>query len=180
MTKAADIKRHENNKDYIKPALLYELPPADSCGPVTIASDKRTAEEKKTQTNYELYQKEIGVYLGEPVQHKVVLRGVGVSSDMVGETGSWSIATMVESLLGSSLGWGTWSIPADLLAQLPEEQRPEAIFTVTANDALSPGGMMGYQSYLVEFGNKTEARQLLQDTGMFLFHALQYKEHRKF
>ncbi len=163
---AADIKRNENNKDYVKPALLYELPPADSCGPVTIASDKRTAEEKKMQTNYESYQKEIGVHLGEPIQHKVVVRGVGVSSDVAGEIGSWSIATMVESLLGSTLGWGTWSIPADLLAQLPEDQRPDAIFKVTANDVLSPSGTLGYQSYLVEFSNKAEARQLLQDTGM--------------
>ncbi len=163
---ATDIKRNENNKEYVKPALLYTLPSAGSCGAVTVASDKRTAEEKKTDANYELYQKEIGVHLGEPVQHKVVVRGVGVSSDVASEAGSWSIATMVESLLGSSLGYGTWSIPADLLAQLPKDQRPEAIFKTTANDIVSPGGMMGYQSYLVEFGDKAEARQLLQDTGM--------------
>ncbi len=160
----ADIERNETNAAYSMPSLLYALPAEDSCGPVTIAEDTRTQAEKQAAANLEAYQKEIGTHPGEPKQHKVMLRAIGLSGDAPGAQMSSGVSDMVVGLLSSWLYYGaTWSIPADLLAEVPAELRPEALF------AIDPSGNGGIKNdifsrdeYMVEFGDKDEARIALQ------------------
>lgn len=160
----AEIERNKTNAAYVMPSLLYALPAEDSCGPVMIAEDTRTQAEKQAAANLEAYQKEIGTHPGEPEQHKVVLRAIGLSGDAPGAEMSSGVSDMVVGLLSSWLYYGaTWSIPADLLEQAPAELRPEALF------ALDPSGNGGNKNdifnmdeYMVEFGDKDEARHALQ------------------
>lgn len=154
-----EVKAGESQKGYVKPALIYTVPNDKTCGEVLIASDTRTAAEKRQAAQYELFEKEIGTYIGEPAQKLVTVRGVGISSDLE-SSGQWSIAELTKSLFASWLGYGTWAIPQNLYQQLPAESRPDAIFgereAKDTNEAF-----FGYEAYLVEFTDKDQARKLL-------------------
>lgn len=160
-----EIADNKNNTSYKKPTLIYAVPDAESCGAVTIQSDTRNAAEKKEASNQLQYEKEIGQYEGDPEQYKIVLRGVGVSADAPGRSGMSSIADITLGLLSSSLGYGTWNIPQGLLEKTPQSVRPASVFSADSTSLF--GGMVGYESYYVEFGDKQEARTLLAKTGFF-------------
>lgn len=157
---------NKNNADYRKPSLVYAVPNETECGAVSVQSDTRTAMEKKLAENQKNYEKEIGTYIGEPEQHKVVVRGVGVSADFGQEGTSFSVAQIIQGLFSSSLGYNSWSIPADLLAKVPEAARPEVIFS-SNTPAHMRSGIYTYESFLVEFSDKEEARTLLNKSGFF-------------
>lgn len=154
-----EIKAGESQKGYVKPSLIYTVPEEETCGAVTIASDTRTAAEKKQASQYELFEKEIGTYVGDPMQQLVTVRGVGISSELE-SSGQWSIAELTKSVFASWLGYGTWVIPENLYQQLPAESRPPAIFSQT-DSTNSQDLFYGYESYLVEFTDKDQARKLL-------------------
>ena len=151
------------------PSLLYQLPSSTSCGPVTIKKDTRTAAEKKEAANLLAYQKEIGEYLGEPAQYRVTVRGVGISGDTPdGASFGASVSQFIASLMGSWLGYAQWSIPADLFEQVPEQYRPAEVFSSkTGNAGQYLSDRAQFDSYLVEFSDKNEARDALTRGGFF-------------
>jgi len=154
-----EIKTNQANKNYIKPPLIYQLPNATSCGPVTIAQDRRTADEQKQAANQQLFDKAVGNYLGEPDQRKVIARGVGVFLG-IGDSDYSTIEGAIYILLTPTLGDSAeLLIPDGLFSQLPEVDRPAAIFDPTT----SPESILQPQSYAVEFGDKNEARTLYND-----------------
>lgn len=161
-----EIERNKNNKDYKKPSLLYKLPDENSCGAVTIASDSRTDAEKKLDTAMTSYQKEIGVYVGDPEQQKIPLRAIGLSGDGLGTGMTSGVGDMVMALLSSWLYYTpNWSIPTDLLAKAPAELKPDALFgTHSLSAGGSKNGLFRSDEYLVEFGDKDEARAALSRT----------------
>lgn len=161
LSQADEIKINAADKNYVKPKLIYAIPSKTDCGAVTVSSDTRTAAEKKQDQSQELFEKEVGTYLGDPIQRKVTIRGVGVSGDYP-DMQAWSLSLMVQSLFGSSLGL-MWSIPSDLLAQLPADARPDYLFNVdqSANAKVGKGYGATPESYIVEFGDKEQARQVL-------------------
>lgn len=161
----ADIARNVNNKEYVKPHLLYTVPEEADCGAVVVASDKRTAQEKKQDANQVLFEKEIGTYIGEPLQQKITLQGVGISNDVGGLSSEASVSGIVQGLLGSWLGYNSLTIPADLLAQVPVAYRPDALFDTNAAAGANNFGYYMPESYLVEFGDKSQARALMEKTG---------------
>jgi len=163
VSQEADIARNAGNKEYTKPSLLYTVPKESDCGAAVVSADTRTAEEKKQTANQVLYEKEIGTYIGEPSQQKIVVRGVGVANDMPTTSGA-SVSGVVQSLLGSWLGYNTLFIPADMLAKVPAQSRPDVVFAPSAK----PASSFAYyppETYLVEFGDKTQARTLMEKTG---------------
>lgn len=163
IAQADELKRMKDQPGYMAPSLEYKVPAATSCGAVTVVKDTRTAEEKQQAVNRIAYEKEIGAYLGKPAQQKVQLRGVGISSDLDYSSSLSSVAEMVRSLLASNLGSG-WVVPAGLLRQVPEEYRPSGVFHLD-DPTTAIGGQYGADEYLVEFGDKAEARQLIDKTG---------------
>ncbi len=161
-----EIQRGQKVAGYQKPSLIYEVPANDSCGEVKVASDTRTAAEKQQDANRIAYQKEIGVYPGEPEQHKLTFRGVGITSDpFMGD--SIGLGDMVIGLLGSNLGYGTLAVPADLLAKVPSEFKPAVLFDATRTDRELGGNKIASlheELYLVEFADKQQARTLLRQS----------------
>jgi len=161
-----ELKRVGGTKDYVKPSLFYAAPSNEDCSGVVVQSDTRSPEEKKAAANQVLFEKEIGTWLGEPVQHKVTVRGVGVSGDYDTASSNLSIGSFVGGLLNSTLGYGTWSVPKDLFDQLPAASKPDEIFSKDQT-----GGPFAIRyavgGYLVEFGDKAEARALLERTGAY-------------
>lgn len=161
----AEVSRNVGNKEYIKPHLVYAVPAEADCGPVVITSDTRTAAEKKQDANQALYEKEIGTYVGEPAQQKITIQGVGVASDVGGVASGSSVSGMVQGLLGSWLSYASLTIPQDMLAKVPAEYRPTAVFAPNAADNTSENKYYMPESYLVEFGDKSQARALMEKTG---------------
>lgn len=157
-TTASEIEKNKNNKEYRKPSLVYAVPEATTCGEVPVVSDTRTAEQKRQDDRQKAYEQEIGTYIGEPHQHKLVFRAVGVSSDVgYGEYQS-AVSGMIQSLLSSSLGYGAWNIPAGLLEQVPQERRLAAVFAQTpASETIKMFG----DTALVELSDENEARQMI-------------------
>lgn len=157
-----EIARNVGNKEYEKPKLLYGVPSEADCAAVAIVSDTRTTSEKKQDANQVLYEKEIGTYIGEPEQHKLIIRGVGVANDP-SSLAEASVSSIVQGLLGSWLGYGTLVIPDDMLAEVPAEFRPATVF----ESKVDTEKLMYYppESYLVEFTDKAQARSLMQKTG---------------
>lgn len=162
-----ELKRAAGNKDYVKPTLLYSAPGKDDCSPITIQSDTRSATEKQAETNRVLFEKETGAWLGEPMQRKVVVRGVGISGDDGSAAATLSAGTLATSLLNSTLGFGTWSVPQDLFNKLPADARPGEIFDEAKAVNGTQAFAQSFQSYLVEFSDRSEARALLERTGAF-------------
>lgn len=158
----ADIERNKNNRDYPQPAVQYALPAADSCGAVEIVKDTRTTLEKQQDERQIAYEKELGTYVGEPEQRKITVRGVGISGDMPDGMTS-TVGEMVMGLLGSWLGYDeTFTIPADLLKQMPVEDRPEELFRLGGDNAgMDIEGFVNSDVYFVEFMDKQDARAAL-------------------
>lgn len=160
MQVADEIERNKNNQDYQKPDLIYAVPNETSCGEVMVVSDTRTPEEKAISDNYQAYQKEIGTHIGEPEQRKLTLRAVGLSAGYadMGQQ-QFSVSDLIQGLLTSSLGYGVWNMPAELLEQTPESARPEVIF----NSSAEPMYAMNV-SALYEFTDVEEARDFVMNT----------------
>src|SRR5690606_5290042 len=78
-----------------------------------------------------------------------------------------SVGSFVTSLLNSSLGYETWTVPKDLFDKVPASSKPAEVFDSQKAPGDPYGAMMTPASYLVEFGDKTEARALMERTGVF-------------
>ncbi len=160
-------KKNKNKENYVKPSLHYALPAGDSCGAVTVVSDTRTAREKDFDARQTAFEKELGIYIGEPEQHKLTLRAVGISGDSPSiYGGAFDVGGMINGLLGSWLGYDAWIIPSELLRQVPETQRPESIFGGTWAESsinATTGQGNAFNSYLVEFEDKEKARAFMRD-----------------
>lgn len=164
ITQQDEQKQSNTNPDYVKPSVVYALPAEADCGGVTIVSDTRTAAQKKVDENQIAYEKEIGTYIGEPFQQKITLRGVGISSEFPDTSKAWSITGMVQSLLGSSLGFNSFAIPQDMLDKVADQYKPAQVFSPAPTDGSE---LYNFNTYLVEFTDKTEARSLLEKSGAF-------------
>ncbi|MEO8691617.1 MAG: ABC transporter permease [Candidatus Saccharimonas sp.] len=156
-----EIDQYSKEVGYVKPDVIYQLPSDDSCGPVLVVSDNRSSQERKQEAAQTAYEKEIGEYAGDPYQQKITVQGVGISSDFDTQPQTWSVSGLVSNLFSSQLGYGGWSIPGDMLAELPEKFRPAAVFDIPTTTLAPNTNSSTYESYLVEFGNPNEAREVL-------------------
>ena len=166
-TQQEEMKAGATEQGYVKPSLIYNATDEKACAAVTVQTDTRSVAQKQSDSQLVLYEKEIGTYLGEPAQQLITVRGVGISSDFE-TSGQWSMAELIKTIFASSLGYGTWAIPEDLLNELPEAARPAAVFGNRSNaDSQNSALFYGYESYLVGFTNKDEARTILGGFGSF-------------
>lgn len=158
LAQEAEKKRLAGSTDYVKPQVTYAVPPADSCGPVETTSDTRTQFEKDAQQRRIAYEKEAGIWQGEPAQQKIIVRGVGVSGDSNPYGAMGGIDMFVTSLLNSHLGYSGWAVPSDLLAQVPAQYRPNEVFSPVKEQG--PYQYMPQQ--LVEFSDPQQARDAMK------------------
>lgn len=104
-----DIANNKNNKDYTPPSLIYAVP-TEACAPITVKSDKRTADEKKQADNQKAFDRQFGQET-EQVQGLLTVRLVGITPDAnFGSGGAISASTILSSLFSSSIGNG-WVSP---------------------------------------------------------------------
>lgn len=151
---------------YVVPLVQYAVPSVDLCGEVAITKDARTTAEKQQDANRIAFEKETNTYIGDPYQKKLIVRGVGITGSTPSGQ-SASMADMVQGLLGSWLGYDSWTIPEQMLGQLPASDRPAQVFANAPEDSMdNPYSVWLGKTYLVDFGDRTQARTLLEKTGM--------------
>lgn len=169
MAQAVEVakKAVDASYQYTAPPVQYAVPAIDSCGEIKVVKDTRTIAEKAQAETYKKYQQELGVYGGNPVQHKVTVRGVGVAGDTAGmESMTGSIGQMVSSLLGSWLSYGNYLIvPAHMLQNVPETAKPSYLFTGGEGTSRVITERAQINEYLVEFTDKEQARDLMNKHG---------------
>lgn len=166
LSQQEEARVNKNNPSYKKPHLQYGVPDNTSCGAVTVASDTRTAAEKRADENRTKFEKEVGTYIGDPEQQKITVRAVGLSADLPDGATASSLEGVMRGLFSSSLGYQTWSMPADLLERVPASARPAALFEPQTNMSGSLRNITT-DGYYVEFGDKEEARAMLKKSGFF-------------
>ncbi len=163
-----EIKDNADKAGYIAPKLQYAVPSDASCGAVSTSKDTRTAAEKKTDESRIAYEKELGIYIGEPKQHKVTVRAIGVSGSSPDTMGMpTDVAGMVYSLLSSQIGYGQWVIPSEFLKEIPAEYRPEELFGVYGDGTIESTPFFTSATHLVEFGNLEDARAVIKANGTY-------------
>lgn len=156
-----DIRSNQSKPGYTMPLLRYALPDEDSCGAVEIASDTRSAEEKRYTENQLVFDKKFNDYQ-EPEQHKITVRGVGVAPDMESAYSSGSMGGLAASLLTSYTEM-YWSIPDKLLAEVDGQHKPSAVFDREQTNADRGQSWLG--GNLVEFGNFEDAQSFYKKYG---------------
>lgn len=158
-----EIERNKNNKDYQKPSLIYGLPPAESCAPATIVSDKRTSDEKKLFEKQLEFSRRFGETV-DPIQQKVIARVVGISPDGL-DFGSFSSVDILISVIAGSSLQGQWVVPQQLYDALPNKAEYEK-FT-SRKDTKAPSGISYIMpaAELVEFNNADDARNFVTQVG---------------
>ena len=153
---ANEMAANKNNRDYVKPSLILALP-TTPCGMVTVASDTRTAAERRAEENRQAFENQF-TPAQAPLAEAVTFQVVGLlPSPSPNSTGVDAILT---SMVGVDYGLGA-IIPADSLKALPAELRHDALLS-TAPTA-SPGGVPPEMDrrYLAAFDNVEAARRVV-------------------
>lgn len=146
-----DIDANKNNKDYVMPSLIYNVPASD-CAPTTIKADTRTDEEKTADANQKLFIAQFG----EPTEQEQVIatiRLVGVTSEP--DTNfSFSAESMMRNILQSSLGTG-WFLPASITK---DNQTAAKVFGSGDFDKLAIENVV----YYAEFNTLAETKKFIE------------------
>lgn len=124
-----EIADNKNNKNYLAPALQYNLSTIP-CGDITVKQDTRSAAEKKLADTTEAMQKELGTY--KPISHQLLtfqVVGVMSVSDMYSQPND--VPGFLSSLLGPQFMTGAF-IPDWLYDTLPASAKHEdVLFSAT-------------------------------------------------
>lgn len=159
MSQRAELEQNKNNKDYQKPALIYDLP-SEPCGPVRIVRDVRTADEKALTRKQETFRQ----LFGEEAPAQTTLRFVviGVSPDPPSFNTAF-VDSLISSIVSSNIGNG-WYTPLEYTERVPLVAK------------LFPENQINGRptSRFVELPNASQARQMLKEAGCqpdFMVHS---------
>ncbi len=144
-----EIERNKDNRDYVRPSLIYGLP-EQACSEAPIIRDVRTPSEKRQAANQEEFDRIFGATT--PDQNKFGFKVVGVVPDF-SEGAMSTVEQILEGLVMSSLGTG-WFTPQEYINERPELQ---ALFD-SSNDIYMAG-----PTYYVEFATPDSARKFLDE-----------------
>lgn len=161
---AAEIVKNKDNKDYIKPALIYN-PPTETCGGVTIKSDSRTTAEKKTAQQQDDLSKKLGTYTA-PDHHLFTFQVVGIMSVSPQEDALKSLPAFMSELLGAQYGEGA-IIPRQMYSKLPDAVRREDILQNMTLSGLDMSALKNASigEAIVEFQSLDSARSFMKEQG---------------
>jgi hypothetical protein len=160
-----ETKAHAGDKEYLKPAVIYELPDPTTCENPQVVVDTRTAQEKQHDENQRVFDEK---FYGstQPISYFVTFKVVGISpaqpfitSDMI-EKQSESLGDIVNELLTTS-GVGQ-VIPLELYEQLPDKDRHAELFTYTP---LFVFGNEDNKQRFIEFATAEDAQNFIDEQG---------------
>lgn len=157
-----ELKAGANDKDYVKPALIYSLPDPTKCENAIVADDTRTSAEKKTDGNQELFDRKFGVAVDEEsyfVPFKVV--GISPAQDETmrpDQQQSSDVNDIINNLLRTS-GIGQ-TIPKVLYDQLSDSAKQSELFTFTPRYIFNDSDNL---SRYIEFATARDAKAFIDE-----------------
>ena len=162
-----EIAANQNNKNYQKPSLLYNLPDPTKCENAAITHDTRTVEEKKREVNQRLFDAKFGketVAISKFITFKVV--GMSPSSEVLNpeqeqqrEKSRTTNDILAEMLRTEGIGQ---AIPRTLYNQLPNKTDYADLLTY------EPLYLMGNEDNkrrFVEFASASDAQKFIDEQG---------------
>lgn len=177
---AAEIAANKDTRGFEMPALVLELP-TTTCGPVTVASDTRTAREKEKEANQRAFDAVAtstaatqGAPQEVPKAELLTFQIVGVLP--TGQSGGGGLESLVSSIVGTTYGYGS-IIPSGLLEQVPEDLRHTQVLdqtpTVTPESVMMFGPTGPEAAFISSFRTVEQARTFIAgyscgDDGGFL------------
>lgn len=147
-----EIESNKNNKDYIKPNLIYQAP-TEPCGPTTVKTDTRSDEEKRQAANEKEFKKQFGEVV-EQDQSIVNVRIVGITSEPDFNP-SFSAESIMRTILQSSLGTG-WFSPNEAMSK--SDAVKKAVGTGDFNSM-----PLESMTYFAEFKTLSAAKKFIKD-----------------
>lgn len=160
-----EMEKNKENKNYSKPALLYN-PPAETCGAVTVKEDSRTAAEKKTSQQQEDISKHLGTFTA-PEHHLFTFQIVGVMNVSPQESAMKSLSAFTAELLGARYGMMGAIIPKQAYEMLPSEVQRADILRERHDSVLDDSALRdaGIGEVVVEFASLDAARIFMSEQG---------------
>ncbi len=161
-----DIKANEGKKEYEKPARIYALPGPTTCENPVVTSDTRTADEKKTDANQEIFDDRFKKD-EKPTSYFVSFQIVGISPVVATQndpandqsnTQSRNVNDVINNLLATT-GIGQ-VIPEELYNQLPDKTKYSDLFTY---DPMYLFGNEDNKQRYVEFANSSDAQKFIDE-----------------
>ena len=161
-----DIKANEGKKDYEKPTRIYALPDPATCENPVVTSDTRTADEKKTDANQEIFDNKFKED-EKPTSYFVSFQIVGVSPAVATQNDptndqsnaqSRNVNDVINNLLATT-GIGQ-VIPEELYNQLPDKTQYSNLFTY---DPMYLFGNEDNKQRYVEFANSSDAQKFIDE-----------------
>ncbi len=154
---AKDIQKNIGVKDYVAPALQYELPDASSCGAPTVKKDSRTVAQKRIDSAQIEFSKLFNEYQ-EPAQQKITFRVVGIAQDGPDYTSFSSTDMLIGLIAGSSLQ-GKWVVPTNMFNQMPNVQDFQKFSPLTNKQNTDPAKIyLQPQGELIEFNSADDIK----------------------
>jgi hypothetical protein len=157
-----ELKLHADDADYVKPAVIYELPDPKTCENPRVVADTRTPEQKQHEENQFIFDAK---YAGKarPISYFVDFKVVGVSpavNDGVSmQRQVRSLGDVVENLLATS-GVGQ-VIPQELYDQLPDKEKYVDVLTFMPTYMFGPEDN---EQRFVEFPTAADAQRFIDET----------------
>lgn len=150
-------QQQEAKRSEAKPQVEYALPDETSCGPVAIAADGRSAEEREYEEKLAQFQQRFDEEVA-PQQAKLRLRIVGISPDPPNWESISTLQSIVMMFGGSNLN-GRWVIPDELVSS----KLRDSLIPQGSSDASMPANYWSQAETLVEFGSADDVRRFSEN-----------------
>ncbi|MFC7486756.1 ABC transporter permease [Knoellia sp. CPCC 206453] len=165
---AAEIAANKNTRGFDKPKLVLELP-TTACGPVTVASDTRTAREKERAENQRAFDAMASSTVAAQTTPQEVPKAELLTFQIVGvlptgQSGSGGLESLVSSIVGTTYGYGS-IIPSGLLEKLPTALRHSQVLShkpaATPESIMMFGPMGPEAAYISSFPTVDQAKKFI-------------------
>ncbi|HEX6461802.1 MAG TPA: ABC transporter permease [Candidatus Saccharimonadales bacterium] len=159
-----EIEQHKNDKTYVKPTLVYNLP-TEVCGDISVKQDSRSIVEKNATAKQEEISKKLGTF-EEPLRQLFHFQIVGIMPTTPQQTSITNLPSFLSDLLGAHYGAGA-IVPRQLYDSLPQASQYSKILLDSTNGTydLKSFRDAGIGEVIITFNSLDEARAFIKDQG---------------
>ena len=113
----------KDDPNYQPPALQYNLP-TETCGPLTVKKDTRSALEKTTDAKQETVEKELGTY--QPLEHRLITFQIVGAFTLASQESTKDPASFMGLFFGPNYQFGAF-IPQQMYNKLPPDTLRDSV-----------------------------------------------------
>ena len=154
----AMMEANKNDKDYLKPSLIYDLP-NEGCSDILIKEDTRTVQEKRADVSLVEAQKKLGIYEA-PSHTLLTFQVVGVANAQASSKHTDNINSYLKNLVTIENRTDSALIPRQLYDKLPDEQKLESLPLANKSETNALASV-DFATRVVEFRTIDEARRFM-------------------